>query len=84
MPVALHGDQDEAYFDGHYGYIAYLPIFVAVNGVPCFVQSAPGAANGAALCLIHIRQASAKAQEGVPRCAHSCARRYRLQQCGTH
>ena len=65
-PVALHGDQDEGYFDGHYGYIAYLPIFVAVNGVPCFVQNAPGAANGAALCLIHIRRLLQKLKREFP------------------
>ena len=45
-PVELFGNQNEASYDGHYRCISYLPIFVAINGVPAFVQNAPGAANG--------------------------------------
>ena len=65
-PVELFGNQNEASYDGHYRCISYLPIFVAINGVPAFVQNAPGAANGAALCLIHIRRLIQKLRESFP------------------
>lgn len=65
-PVELFGSQHEACYDGHYRCISYLPIFVAINGVPAFVQNAPGAANGAALCLIHIRRLIQKLKESFP------------------
>ena len=65
-PVELFGNQNEACYDGHYRCISYLPIFVAINGVPAFVQNAPGAANGAALCLIHIRRLIQKLRESFP------------------
>ena len=65
-PVELFGTQNEACYDGRYRCISYLPIFVAINGVPAFVQNAPGAANGAALCLIHIRRLIQKLRETFP------------------
>ena len=48
-PVRLFGKQQERAYDGHYGFTDYLPILVTINGLPAFVQNAPGAAYGAGL-----------------------------------
>ena len=54
-PVELHGNQQHRAYDAHYGINGYLPILITVNNHPAWVQIAPGAANGAALALLHIR-----------------------------
>ena len=65
-PIELFCLQDEGSFDGHYGVQSYLPIFVSINGIPTFVQNAPGAANGAKLMLVHVRHVIAKLKSSFP------------------
>ena len=65
-PIKLYGHQEHVAFDGHYGCNCYLPIFVTINGVPAFIQNAPGAANGAALFLNHVDAILTKVQQAFP------------------
>lgn len=65
-PIELFGLQDEGSFDAHYGVHSYLPIFVSINGIPAFVQNAPGAASGAKLMLLHVRHVVTKLKSAFP------------------
>lgn len=65
-PVELSGSQREGFFDAHYGVTSYLPILVLFNGIPAFVQNAPGAANGAKLLLIHVKSILQTLKEAFP------------------
>lgn len=65
-PIPLYGRQHMSAFDGHYKCNCYLPIFVTINGCPAFIQNAPGAANGAALLLIHIDEILERVKAAFP------------------
>ena len=66
-PIRLYGKQEMVAFDGHYMCNCYLPIFITINGCPAFIQNAPGAANGAALLLIHIEEILKRVKKAFPR-----------------
>lgn len=53
-PLPVHGKQEMSAYDGHYQCNCYLPIFITINGLPAFMQNAPGAANGASLFFKHV------------------------------
>lgn len=65
-PVRTYGQQNETAFDAHYGVKCYLPIFVTINGIPAFVQNAPGAAYGAALFKLHAQTIINRLNEAFP------------------
>lgn len=65
-PVQVHGKQEMSSYDGHYQCNCYLPIFITINGLPAFIQNAPGAANGASLFLKHVDEILKRVKKAFP------------------
>lgn len=64
-PVKSDCGGDTAY-DGGYGATGYLPLLCVINGVPAFVQNAPGATNGAKLLMIHLHALLQRLKKAFP------------------
>ena len=65
-PVPLFGQQNQRAYDGHYGCTCYLPVLATINGLPAYVQNAPGAANGAKLVNGFIEELLVRVKQMFP------------------
>ena len=66
-PIEVFGSNGEIAYDGCYDCKGYLPILCLINGVPAFVQNAPGAANGAKLFSFHVQELLQRLKEAFPK-----------------